>query len=51
MITPPIIKAIQKKLRYVFEHQDEVEEKKELALITAIKFTWRESARKVLDTL
>ena len=43
----PNIKEIQKTLRYVYEHQNEVINKGKIALKDANKYTWTETAKKI----
>ena len=47
----PNIEEIRKRMRYAFEYQDEVKKKREQALKDAQKWTWENSAKKLLKIL
>lgn len=47
----PDVNALRQLLRYTYDHPEEVKVKSKLARETALRYTWKESARKLLTVL
>lgn len=47
----PDVNAIRKVMRYVYEHPEEVKKKGQQALLDSKNFTWRNSAKRILEVI